>query len=428
MKVYKSDLLFKLLVAVYFLNTLIGYPYSNILIGILPVNELLLILILLLILDKIPNLLAKYPLLFSFLGISVLEMIRSVFSFLKYGLWAFRDVMHFVEIWWMLPTLFVLERDKNNLWKFNHTIFKYGLILLALKYLAIFLKPYSEAPKIHGFQQEIPLLTATSSLGFLAFFVFAWLLVKENNSRVRIMAILMFAVYVILVQSRNVYLTILFLALFYLLFINLSIRNVLRYVKFSVVIFLLLFVISKMTFLDPYVRFGVKSLSPYNLILHLYTVTGTAPNEEFAGAAGGVIQRLAWWYNVYLKVTSSIYSLLFGLGFGMPLTDFTTPTGAIVREPHNSFISTFARIGLIFFLIWLLSISKILIRSILCLRKFYRVSKRLPAFFPQLVIMFYVFFLSLSEPPFELPFEATLIYINLAILYFSVKKLCIKYK
>ncbi len=65
------------------------------------------------------------------------------------------------------------------------------------------------------------------------------------------------------------------------------------------------------------------------------------------GAAGGIGQRLEWWLKIWNDVTENLSTLFFGLGYGMPLTDFIFTNGAIVREPHNSVVSIFARTGFI---------------------------------------------------------------------------------
>ena len=47
------------------------------------------------------------------------------------------------------------------------------------------------------------------------------------------------------------------------------------------------------------------------------------------------------------NVTKSYSSFLFGLPFGVPLTDFYNSEGILTREPHNLYITIFARTGLI---------------------------------------------------------------------------------
>jgi O-antigen ligase len=69
-------------------------------------------------------------------------------------------------------------------------------------------------------------------------------------------------------------------------------------------------------------------------------------SEGLEGAAGGVPQRLGWWQDLYERWTLSASTFLFGLGYGFPLIDFKDYYGITVREPHNSYISILARLGL----------------------------------------------------------------------------------
>jgi hypothetical protein len=79
---------------------------------------------------------------------------------------------------------------------------------------------------------------------------------------------------------------------------------------------------------------------------HFMSIFGIA-DTGVGDAAQGVHERLEWWAHIWNRVTSSNVKILFGLGYGIPLTDFVIAGNIIVREPHNSFFSVFARIGLI---------------------------------------------------------------------------------
>ncbi|MEO0673124.1 MAG: hypothetical protein AAFZ05_13985 [Pseudomonadota bacterium] len=82
---------------------------------------------------------------------------------------------------------------------------------------------------------------------------------------------------------------------------------------------------------------------------HLLSIVGIGASGEdmVAGAASGFQQRLGWWSKIFADLTADPLYLLFGLGYGIPLTDFVNVEGAVVREPHNSTISFAARLGLI---------------------------------------------------------------------------------
>jgi hypothetical protein len=69
--------------------------------------------------------------------------------------------------------------------------------------------------------------------------------------------------------------------------------------------------------------------------------------------AYGVLQRLSWWKHIYEEMTAHLKSALLGLGYGKILTNFVHPDyHVVIREPHNSYISVLARLGLIGFFFW----------------------------------------------------------------------------
>ena len=57
--------------------------------------------------------------------------------------------------------------------------------------------------------------------------------------------------------------------------------------------------------------------------------------------------RIYWWLNLFEEITSSLQTLLFGLGYGMPLTDGVARDGTSIYEPHNVLVSVLSRAGLV---------------------------------------------------------------------------------
>lgn len=417
MNINKTKIIFWILIYTILLDTLLGYPYSNILIGIIPLNEILLIISIIVIFNEIPKLLSKYQLLIPLVILSIFCIIRAFFDFFEYGLWAFRDVMHFIEIWWMFPTLFLLEKGYLNY--FIRKLIKSAIILIPFKLLAILLKPYSETITIHGIQGDIPLLTSIASWGLIVFPVFFYSIFFEKKY-IKILVGLYFFLFIAITESRNVYLALIF-SFIYFISLKFSFKTLINVFKYLFIGITVLYIISNFTFLNEYTRFGIESIRPDNIVKHLLSSTGKETSEKFSGAAGGVIQRLLWWTNTIKRTTSSTYTTIFGLGFGIPLTDHIVAGGKIVREPHNSFISTFARAGLLGFIIWFIVIFNIIIKNFFIAKKNYKNIRYYPVILPINFLFIYIFFLSLSEPPFELPFEATVIYIFLGVLYFYKK-------
>ena len=88
---------------------------------------------------------------------------------------------------------------------------------------------------------------------------------------------------------------------------------------------------------------------------HIQSVIGMDDGDHavVASAANGVSQRLGWWNRIYDQLTMDEVTLLTGLGYGIPLTDFSDAEGVVTREPHNSLISVTGRLGLIGIFAWI---------------------------------------------------------------------------
>lgn len=86
---------------------------------------------------------------------------------------------------------------------------------------------------------------------------------------------------------------------------------------------------------------------------HFQTITGSSESRDVEGSAAGVSLRLGWWKHIYQQMQRSHQAMIFGLGYGVPLTGFQGSGGAITREPHNSFISVAGRLGIFGVLTWI---------------------------------------------------------------------------
>jgi O-antigen ligase len=78
------------------------------------------------------------------------------------------------------------------------------------------------------------------------------------------------------------------------------------------------------------------------------------PSSEESQALGHESDRRAWYGETWDKLQTSPSNLLLGVGFGLPLIDFMSETGQPIRQPHNSSLNVFGRLGLVGLSIWLL--------------------------------------------------------------------------
>jgi hypothetical protein len=82
------------------------------------------------------------------------------------------------------------------------------------------------------------------------------------------------------------------------------------------------------------------------LVNHFAAIWGGGTKEaSTAAAAEGVDLRFGWWVDIHNDLQRDLSTWFFGLGYGMPLTSFHGPNNEVVREPHNSFISIYGRLG-----------------------------------------------------------------------------------
>jgi hypothetical protein len=86
------------------------------------------------------------------------------------------------------------------------------------------------------------------------------------------------------------------------------------------------------------------------------------PSSAESHELGHEADRRAWYGEVWNKLRSSPSHLLLGVGYGQPLIDFMSETGQPVRQPHNSSLNVFGRLGLLGLSIWMLFVSGVLKR------------------------------------------------------------------
>jgi hypothetical protein len=176
----------------------------------------------------------------------------------------------------------------------------------------------------------------------------------------------------------------------------------------------------------------VGRLSASGIFEHVMTLTGQTSDSrsEFSGAANGVSQRHRW-REYSLKLWSrDISTQISGIGFGQVLTDHTTTgTGGetmIVREPHNSYVTTLTRSGIVGLTVMLCLHASVLW---ICVFGYWRsyLSQRSQAAFFLGVIFFEIYSLlnAWGEPHFEVAYFAIpsyFIYGTVIGLHFFITK------
>jgi O-antigen ligase len=143
-----------------------------------------------------------------------------------------------------------------------------------------------------------------------------------------------------LFQARTIYLQIFVLVIFFFAFR----RQVLGKSAIGMTMIALALLIIPLAGIEIQGRLGQKI--SYEFVLNHIQAIGGVESEGLTGSARGVSLRFGWWQDLIGRWLSSFETFVLGIGFGMPLTDFTSASGAIVREPHNSYLSVIGRTGI----------------------------------------------------------------------------------
>ena len=277
---------------------------------------------------------------------------RALFDFSQHGVWALRDAAHVLESLFLLVG-FVFAGNQNSLDRFFRWLPK--LLGIVVVYGLFYrLQPAQWSPTItSGAGYDAPIFGAMANTAIFMIVAAIHLVVFLGNRWTANLAAVLIIGYVFAIfQARTLYLV--FIAIFG--FLALYRRSSLGNLALMVGLFGAILAFFALLDLKIEGRLGAGFDARF-LIAHLLAIIGicdpTIPGNLCA-AADGVGQRLDWWAKIFQRMADDPVSLLFGLGYGIPLTEFHSNTGTIVREPHNSFISVIARTGIVGAICWVL--------------------------------------------------------------------------
>ncbi len=271
---------------------------------------------------------------------------RALYDSGSAGLWAIRDASHVIESLFVLVGFVATARPRtlelffSLLPKFLIVACAYGVLYPVRDVVATF------SPTIISFNGlVVPLVGIMANTQYLmivsAFYV---LLFRARTLTNALLIAALIGYPIILFQQRTLYLIMAALTITMIYFRRSSIWS------FLVIAMLGLFGLTLISLTGAQFegRLGAHA-SPEFILHHLLAIFGIC-NTDLPGicaAAAGVDQRLGWWSNIFEQLMSSPANLFFGLGYGVVLTDHAGLLGVTTREPHNSYISVVARIGLV---------------------------------------------------------------------------------
>jgi hypothetical protein len=320
----------------------------------IPIGELVLALSLCLISTRILlPIMAKEVWLLPILVWWGLSLSRALVDFRSGGIWAFRDASQAIESLYLIVG-FWWASGEMNLQYFVRWLKRllmgaavYGLLLPVSSELQ------SISPKVSGIGTGgTPLFFSMANASILMLWAAAWLLIDRPGDAKSglgrdLLAGVMVAVSIAFGQSRETYLQVLALGAVLMLVRRRAAA------KWGITLMLGTLIIAAISISGANLkgREGQK-ISLDFIAQHFESISGTG-SADVEGASAGVSLRINWWRHIFEQLKSSPQTMVFGLGYGIPLTSFQGRT-AITREPHNSYISVIGRLGLAGILVWTL--------------------------------------------------------------------------
>jgi O-antigen ligase len=322
-----------------------------------PVGELVLVFSffffnLLLLLPRMAREVWIYPMLIWW----VMSLSRSLADTSVGGAWSFRDASQAIESLYLVVGFWLVNSSPNLAYFFR---WMRRVLVFSIFYGLLFpfdatLQKFS--PTVHGMAaSSAHLIFQMTNTPMILVWAACWLFIDRrgrSSSPLRgreLLAGVLIAYAVAFAQSRTIYLCVLLVGV--LLFITRT-RLATRWTALLLLGVLIIGAIS-VSGIEIKGRLGRK-ISLDFIVSHFEAISGKASSEATESAAEGVPQRIGWWRDIYNRMRSSPRRIVFGLGYGIPLTDFNVGNGVVVREPHNSYISVIARLGVSGMLVWLL--------------------------------------------------------------------------
>jgi len=261
----------------------------------------------------------------------------------EYGFWALRDATSLIESLFLIVGFAFAAREKTF-----EGFFQWWPRVIAFGCIYSLLFPWREmladlSPKITaGAGYATNLLFQFQGISNLLIMAFCYILLFGRRTWLKyILATFFLAFAVLMWQARTIYLQLIGVSAVFFVFR----RDALRRTLVTMMVILAFLFVLQNTDWTIEGRLG-QPLSPEFVFNHVLAIFGIE-RAGVEGAAAGVPLRLTWWSDLYNQWTANPETLVFGLGYGIPLTSFHSDKGVIVREPHNSYVSLIARLGLV---------------------------------------------------------------------------------
>ena len=329
-----------------FSNFFFGWAFQNFTISFVPIVYVFLLLLLLNSkLSTNLKILQDVGLLNIFLFYLMYNLVKLSINYFEYGLVAIRDGTFVLDSLFILVSLSFFSSIEPTITKILKICFLYSFMFILFWFIrdsVIFLSPTITSPLGGQTNLFFNFSTINVTCGFFAFY--SYLFLDSNNKKfIYFLFFLIFSL--ILLPKRMIYIWYIS-AFLYLIFID---KKNINFTFKLLSVFIVFYIID---LIGIFSIFKVKEINFFDFFKsHLLSTIPTFEinniDDFFVGTQSTVSWRIDKWTMTISNVMATFNTFLFGLPFGVSLTDFYNTQGMQTREPHNLYITIFARTGLI---------------------------------------------------------------------------------
>ena len=334
-----------------FSNFFFGWAFQNFTISFVPIVYVFLLLLLLNSkLSTNLKILQDVGLLNIFLFYLMYNLVKLSINYFEYGLVAVRDGTFVLDSLFVLVSLSFFSSIEPTITKILKICFLYSFMFILFWFIrdsVIFLSPTITSPLGGQTNLFFNFSTINVTCGFFAFY--SYLFLDSNNKKfIYFLFFLIFSL--ILLPKRMIYVWYIS-AFLYLIFIDKkNINFTFKLLSFFIVFYIIdligifsIFKVKEINFFDFFKSHLLSTIPTYEI---------NNIDDFFVGTQSTVSWRIDKWTKTISNVMTTFNTFLFGLPFGVSLTDFYNTQGMQTREPHNLYITIFARTGLIGFILF----------------------------------------------------------------------------
>ena len=329
-----------------FSNFFFGWAFQNFTISFVPIVYVFLLLLLLNSkLSTNLKILQDVGLLNIFLFYLMYNLVKLSINYFEYGLVAIRDGTFVLDSLFILVSLSFFSSIEPTITKILKICFLYSFMFILFWFIrdsVIFLSPTITSPLGGQTNLFFNFSTINVTCGFFAFYSYLFL---DSNNKKFIYFLFFLTFSLILLPKRMIYVWYIS-AFLYLIFID---KKNINFTFKLLSVFIVFYIID---LIGIFSIFKVKEINFFDFFKsHLLSTIPTYEinniDDFFVGTQSTVSWRIDKWTKTISNVMTTFNTFLFGLPFGVSLTDFYNTQGMQTREPHNLYITIFARTGLI---------------------------------------------------------------------------------